>query len=138
MRKRIFINAPLSTLAEQQFNEEIAQIMTDLGFEFYLPQEAIPPANSTSATSIFEANLQAVKNCDIVLSILDKPGLGVIFELAYALAINKPVILFRSDKQDYLGKVIEGLWEKHDPKNKSRTLEQLKRILKTYKEKQKQ
>lgn len=134
MRKRVFINAPLSTLAEQRLNKEISEIVNEQGFECYFPQEVIPPGSNTSATRIVEANIQAVKNCDIVLSVLDKPGLGVIFELAYALALNKTIIVFRSDKQDYLGKVIEGLWERLEQKNKARTLEKLKEILKTYAE----
>ncbi|MCK4386420.1 MAG: nucleoside 2-deoxyribosyltransferase [candidate division Zixibacteria bacterium] len=132
MRKKIFVNAPLSTLAEQQLNKEITKIVKELGFEIYLPQEVIPPGTNASAKRVFEANLQAVKDGDIVLSVLDKPGLGVIFELAYALALKKSVILFRSDKQDYLGKIIEGLWGSFEEKNKAQTLEKLKKILKTY------
>lgn len=129
MRKKIFINASLSTIAEQRFNNELVEIANELGFDVYFPQEVIPPQNNASATRIFEANLQAIKDCDIVLSVLDKPGLGVIFELSYALAINKTIMVFRSDRQDYLGKVIEGLWEKLQQKYKAQTLDELKDVL---------
>lgn len=129
MPKRIFFNAPLSSLAEQRLNSEIAQMVRDLGFEIYLPQIEIPPTGNTSATRVFESNIQAVRHSDIILSVLDKPGLGVAFELGYAIAINKIIIAFRSDEQDYLGKVLEGLWKSLEARYKAQTLEELKEIL---------
>jgi nucleoside 2-deoxyribosyltransferase len=138
MRKKIFINAPLSTMAEQELNKKIVDIVKKLEFEFYFPQEVIPPGTNTAAVRIFEANVQAVKNCDIVLSVLDKPGLGVVFEIAYALAMNKTIILFRSDMQNYLGKVMEGLWQSFDSRKKAQTIEELRQILKAFAKEYKQ
>lgn len=138
MRKTIFINASLSTLSEQWLNKEFSEIIKELGFEVYLPQEVIPPGTNAAAVRIFEANVQAVKNCDILLSVLDKPGLGVVFEIAYALALNKTIILFRSDMQNYLGKVIEGLWQSFDSQKKAQTIEELKLILRVLEKEDKQ
>lgn len=127
---RVFINASLSSLAERQLNKEITKILDNLGVDYYLPQEAIPPAENVDSTAVLEANLRAIKGCDVVLSILDKPGLGVIFELGQALAMKKPVVLFRSDMQDYMGKIMEGVWEVE--RDKARSLEELKTILRRY------
>lgn len=126
------MNSSLSSLAEQLLNSKIANILIDLGYSVYLPQEIIPPNKNSSSIDIFNANLIAIKNCDIVLSILDKPGLGVAFELGFAISINKPTILFRSDVQDYLGKIMEGLWELTDINFKASSLEELRLVMKKF------
>lgn len=110
-------------------NKKIAKIIRDLGLIIYLPQEVIPPGTNASPKQIFEANLVAVKDSDIIVSVLDKPGLGVSFELAYALALNKTIVAFRSDKQEYLGKILEGLWESLNEKHKASSLKELKYAL---------
>lgn len=127
---RIFINASLSSLAERRLNKEITKILDDLGIEYYLPQDAIQPGQGVDAAAVLEANLRAIEQCNVVLSVLDKPGLGVVFELGQALAMKKCVILFRSDMQDYLGKIMEGVWAGQS--NKARSLEELKAILQRY------
>lgn len=126
---RVFLNAPLSTLAEQRLNDVISSLVVDLGFTCYSPQEKIPPGSSLAPAVIFEENRRAVDESDIILCVLDKPGLGVVFELGYALAQGKTIVAFRSDQQDYLGKVLEGLWERLDTDRKATTLDRLREIL---------
>ena len=127
--KKVFLNAGLSSLAEQEFNKSLVKMLRKYNFEVYSPQEVLPPGIQVSATEIYNANLSAIAGSDIILCVLDKPGLGVIFELAQALAMKKKVIIFRSDIQDYLGKIIEGLWESIDNKYKAQNLQQLNDIL---------
>jgi nucleoside 2-deoxyribosyltransferase len=129
MKRKVFLNAPLSSLAEQKLNEEIDRIVTAHGFSCYIPQEILPPGTGISSSEILRNNIDALNECDITLSLLDKPGLGVIFELAYAYAKNKEIILFRTDKQDYLGKIIEGFWENMPEERRARSLAELEEIL---------
>lgn len=127
--KKIFINAGLSSLAEQEFNKKIKKLCLDCGFELYLPQEALPPGKSISAQLIYKANMNAILASDIILSILDKPGIGVAYELGFAKAMDKEIIVFRSDTQDYLGKIIEGFWDSLPRNRKAKSLFELKKIL---------
>jgi len=127
--KNVFLNAGLSSLAEQMFNKEISHLLSKYGFMVYMPQEVLPPGISISAAEIYRANLKAIQDADLLISILDKPGLGVVYELGYALANSKKVIMFRSDVQDYLGKIIEGVWEITDSQYKARDLLELEKIL---------
>lgn len=131
LRKTVFINASLSSLAERAFNAEIEKVTKELGFQCYLPQAALPPEKDVRARNVFLENMEAIAECDILLSVLDKPGLGVVFELGYAKAMGKDIIAFRSDEQDYLGKVVEGLWEGLPDDCKARTLDELRFQLST-------
>lgn len=130
MKKKIFLNAAMSSLAEQKLNKEIKQLIINSGFDCYTPQEILPLGTEVSSSEILKSNIDALNECDTTLCVLDKPGLGVIFELAYAYAKNKEIILFRTDKQDYLGKIIEGFWEEGPEKRKARSLCELEDILK--------
>ena len=128
-KMKVFVNAPLSALGWQFLNDEIARILHDEGFDYYLPQEVFPPGTSISSVSIFHENLAALKDCDVVLSVLDRPGLGVAFELGVAFALGKIVILLRTDKQDYLGKIMEGLWQSTESELRAVDLEELRSVL---------
>lgn len=126
---RVFINASLSSLAEQRLNTEIAAIVEEAGLCVYLPQRELPLGAKASPGDILEANSIAVANCDVVLSVLDKPGLGVAFELGLAFALKKCIVLFRTDTQDYLGKVIEGLWASQTEARRASTIEELRSLI---------
>src|SRR5688572_24296259 len=93
-RPRIFINASLSSLAEQRLNAEIASMIESLNAETYLPQRELPIDMLASAEEILIANMRAVQEADLIVSVLDKPGLGVAFELGFAAAIGKRCVLF--------------------------------------------
>lgn len=129
MKKCIFLNAALWPAAHREFNKRLRRIIEDHGFEVYLPQNAFLPSHSPSAEEILKANVRAVENCDIILSVLDCPGLGVAFEIGYAMAKNKKMIAFRTDLRTYLGKIIEGFWDSLDSKSKARTLNELSAAL---------
>lgn len=129
MKKRIFLNAALWPAAHREFNNQLRRIIEDHGFEVYLPQNAFPRDRTPSAEKILKANARAVENCDIIFSVLDCPGLGVAFEIGYAMAKNKTMIAFRTDMRTYLGKIIEGFWDSLDSKSKARTLTELSAVL---------
>jgi len=129
-KRRIFLNASLSSQAEQLFNKRLKRVLTKEGFECLLPQEVLKPGKNVDSVQILKNNMRLIESCDIVLSVLDKPGEGVIFELGVAFALNKPIIILRSDEQDYLGKIIEGLCSTIPKERKAANLEELRSILK--------
>ena len=113
----------------QKFNAELVEIIRAEGFEVYLPQEEMPPGLDIPSSEILKGNLKAIEKCDIVLSVLDHAGLGVALELGYAIANGKVILAFRSDLQDYLGKVLEGFWDNIEENAKARNFDELKDIL---------
>lgn len=122
---RVFFNAPLSSLAERLFNEELKRVLEKEGFECVVPQEILPPGPNTDPIKILRNNQCLIESSDIVLSVLDKPGEGVIFELGIAFALGKPLVIFRSDEQEYLGKVVEGIYNLIPDDRKTGNLKEL-------------
>jgi nucleoside 2-deoxyribosyltransferase len=129
---KVFLNSSLSHLASQMFNQKIKELLQEEGFTCILPQDILPPVSSTKPKDVFQQNVELIRQSDLVLSILDAPGEGVIFELGVAYSSNKPIIAFRSDKQGYLGKVIEGFWLLLPKYRKATTLKELRRSLKKF------
>lgn len=127
---RIFLNASLSSQAERLFNRRLKRILTQEGFECLLPQEILRPGKNVDSVQILKNNVRFIKSCDILLAVLDKPGEGVIFELGVAFALNKPIIVFRSEEQDYLGQIIEGLYKTIPKDRKATNVKELRSVLK--------
>ena len=130
---RVFLNAPLSHIAAQLLNDQIKVVLEEEGFECIFPQEILPAGPEASPVKVFTQNERFIKECDIVLSVLDAPGEGVFFELGFAYALGTPIIAFRSDKTKDLGKVIEGLWQMTPDSRKATTLDELRRVVRSLK-----
>lgn len=127
---RVFLNASLSSFAAQNLNIKIKKILEEEGFSCILPQEILPPGTKVDPSEILRQNVEFVKKSDIVLSVLDAPGEGVIFELGFAHALGKTIVAFRSNEASYLGKVIEGLWSALPESKKAVTIDELRIKLK--------
>ena len=126
---RVFFNAPLSSLAERLFNEELKLVLEEEVFECVMPQEILPPGLNIDPVKILINNQHLIESSDVVLSVLDKPGEGVIFELGVAFALGKSIVIFRSDEQDYLGKIVEGIYSLIPSDRKTGDLQELGSII---------
>ncbi len=135
-KSRVFFNAPLSSLAERLFNDKLKVMLEEEGFKCIMPQEILPPGPNTDPVKILNSNQRLIESSDIVLSILDKPGEGVIFELGVAFALGKLIVIFRSDEQEYLGKIVEGIYQLIPNDRKTGNIKELgkivRRCLRTY------
>jgi nucleoside 2-deoxyribosyltransferase len=120
---QVFLNASLAGKGDRGRNAELVKHIRSRGFRcLYVPQEELPVGGKYTATQIKNANVEAIRKADVVVSVLDNPGLGVAFELSLALEIGKPVVLYRSSSQQDLGKMIEGVWEEFPPSRKAETI----------------
>ncbi|RLI50168.1 MAG: hypothetical protein DRP09_20155 [Candidatus Thorarchaeota archaeon] len=105
---RIYIASPLFSQMEKEFNLKINNLLQSLGFETYLPQldgglcsdlikNGMPKKDARKY--IFEKDLEAIKNCDIFLFILDGrvPDEGACVELGIAYTLGKVCVGFKTD-----------------------------------------
>ena len=99
---KIYLAAPLFSEAEREFNAKIAGILREKKYAVHLPQE-VGDDSSTRAEAetgrIFEYNLKALDECDIVVAVVDGADAdsGTAWEIGYAYAVKKRVILLRTD-----------------------------------------
>ena len=102
--KTIYLAAPLFSDAEREFNCKLRDQIVELGFSVFLPQE---DSNDTTEMRheekqnyIFEQNLEAIDNSDIIVAILDGGSdvdSGTAWELGYAFAKKKTVLALKTD-----------------------------------------
>jgi nucleoside 2-deoxyribosyltransferase len=93
---KIYLAGPLFTTAERNFNNELASLLRDKGYEVCLPQEFEQMAMTPK--QIFVRDVEGIDWADAVVANMDgsDPDSGACWECGYAYR-KKPVILFRTD-----------------------------------------
>ncbi len=99
---RIYLAAPLFSDAERTYNLSIARLLKENFFDVFLPQETSDDSetrNNEEQGRIFSNNLNALKNADILLAIIDGADAdsGTAWEMGYASSLGKKVIGLRTD-----------------------------------------
>lgn len=106
--KRVYIAGPLFNEMERSRNIEMKKLVESAGHSAFLPQEdgmlsyaEIADGKDTAAVRrrIFELDTEEIRNCDVVLCLLDGrvPDEGMCFELGMAYALGKTCIAYRTD-----------------------------------------
>jgi nucleoside 2-deoxyribosyltransferase len=93
---KIYLAGPLFSVAERNFNNELARLLRTKGHEVWLPQEF--EQRSMTASQIFSKDVEGIDWADVVVANMDgpDPDSGTSWECGYAYR-KKPVILFRTD-----------------------------------------
>lgn len=98
---KLYLAGPLFTLAEREFNRQLKNKLTRLGYDVFLPQEAetTKRANGESSLSVVQGDKDGVEWCDVLLAILDgaDPDSGTSVEVGIAIAKNKWTLGIRTD-----------------------------------------
>lgn len=140
---KIYIAGPLFNELELKRNQELRDVLSDLGFDTYLPQKdggisyniiSAGGDSQETRTIIFKKDTEEIQKCDIMLCLLDGrvPDEGMCVELGIGFALKKICIGYSTDKRsfDIYGPslIIEGCLTKivHN-------LEELKLVLSEYK-----
>lgn len=98
----IYFAAPLFSDAERMFNKTVAERLEELHYAVHLPQELDDDAAGRSENRellIYRENLEALKNADIVVAVIDGADAdsGTAWEMGYAAAQGKRVLALRTD-----------------------------------------
>ena len=98
---KIYLAGPLFTLAEQNFNAEVANFLRREGFDVWLPQEHEPRKKKGEglAAAILRMDVAAIDAADMVVACMDgpDPDSGTAWECGYAYAKGKPIVCYRTD-----------------------------------------
>ncbi len=99
---KIYLAAPLFTLAEKKFNSFIANILKKSFFKVYIPQESGDTSElftKEGHKKIFSQHVKALHECDLVIAIVDGSDAdsGTSWEMGYAFALGKRIISLRTD-----------------------------------------
>ncbi len=99
---RVYLAAPLFSAGERAFNKIIADRLSSLFYSVHLPQDLDDDASAREMereSAIYHKNLEALKNADIVVGIIDGADAdsGTAWEMGYASALGKRIIALRTD-----------------------------------------
>lgn len=99
MTTKAYIAGPLFDEGERWFIEKIESMVSELGFETFLPHRDNPPKVKDNVKEIFHNDKTAIDNCDVVVANLN--GLttddGTAWEIGYAFAKGKYIIGLHTD-----------------------------------------
>ncbi|RXE56791.1 nucleoside 2-deoxyribosyltransferase [Methanoculleus taiwanensis] len=101
-RHRIYLAGPLFTEAELAYNLVLYDLLTRHLFDVYLPQEVGDNSSCRDREehrAIFDRHVRALREADIVVAVCDGADAdsGTAWEMGYAYALGKPVIVLRTD-----------------------------------------
>lgn len=93
---RIYFSGPLFTTAERTWNAAVADALRTAGHDVFLPQEKEP---GNDGPWIFATDVGGIDWADGLVAIMDgpDPDSGTSWEVGYAYAARKPIVLVRTD-----------------------------------------
>lgn len=104
-RKNVYLAGPFFNISQRWLVDEARRYLTEFGLEVFSP---VHDVGSGPAEKVAPADIAAIDNCDLMLAILDGLDSGTLFEVGYARARNKPVIVFAQAVADEDLKMVTG------------------------------
>lgn len=94
---KIYLAGPLFTAAEREFNRDLSDWLESRGHIVWLPQEKEP--REKTAHAIFQMDVEGMDWSEVIVANMDgpDPDSGTCFECGYAFAMQKPIIVYRTD-----------------------------------------
>ena len=104
-RPQVYLAGPFFTLAQLWMITEARNALTDLGLRVFSPYHDV---GLGSADDVVQKDLQAIHDCDLTFAIGDGLDSGTVYEIGYARALNKPVVVYVENESTQDKKMMEG------------------------------
>jgi len=101
----VYLAGPFFDLAQVWMVQQARSNLSDLGLKVFSPYHDI---GLGSAEDVVTKDLEAIRNCDLVLAITDGLDAGVIYEIGYARALGKTVVVYSERHSGESLKMMEG------------------------------
>ena len=87
-QKRVYLAGPFRDIGQRATVNDARRILRDLGMTVFSPVHDI---GHGPAHRVVRQDLEALRECDVVVAILNSNSPGTVFEVGYAAALGKPV-----------------------------------------------
>lgn len=104
-RAKVYLAGPFFDLAQVWMVEQARLNLHEVGLEVFSPYHDI---GLGSAQDVALKDLEALDECDLVFAIADGADTGTVFEVGYAIAKGKPVIVFSQRESEESLKMMSG------------------------------
>ncbi|MGO1660120.1 MAG: PfkB family carbohydrate kinase [Marinobacter sp.] len=121
---RVYLAGPFFTLAQLWMIHEARKDLSDMGLSVFSPYHDV---GCGSADDVVEKDLQGIRDCDLIFAIGDGLDAGTIYEIGFARALGKPVVLYSENEStedkkmmagsacrisdDYVSAIYQAVWE---------------------------
>lgn len=104
-RPRVYLAGPFFSLAQLWLVNEARNDLRGMGLDVFSPYHDV---GQGSAFDVVELDLQGIQDCDLLFAIGDGLDAGTIYEVGYARALAKPVVLYSENESEEDKKMMEG------------------------------
>ncbi len=105
LRRRVYLAGPFFTLAQLWLVEQARKDLRDMGLEVFSPYHDV---GHGSAEDVVTLDLAGIEKADIVFAIADGMDSGTVYEIGYARAKDKPVIVYCENESTENKKMMQG------------------------------
>lgn len=102
---QVYLAGPFFSLAQLWMINEARNDLSALGLKVFSPYHDV---GLGSADDVVQKDLDAIQDCDLLFAIGDGLDSGTIYEIGYARAIDKPVVLYAENESAQDKKMMEG------------------------------
>jgi nucleoside 2-deoxyribosyltransferase len=104
-RPLVYLAGPFFTLAQLWLIEQARSCLRSMGVEVFSPFHDV---GHGPAEAVVDKDLVGIRDCDVMLAVGDDLDSGTIYEVGYARALDKPVIVYAENESDENLKMMEG------------------------------
>lgn len=101
----IYLAGPFFTLAQLWMIDEAKKNLKEMGFKVFSPYHDV---GKGSAADVVHQDISAIVECDMMLAIGDGLDSGTMYEIGYARAKDKPVVMYSENETSDNRKMMEG------------------------------
>lgn len=104
-RATVYLAGPFFKLSELWIIEEAREQLFAMGLDVISPFHDIGPG---PAETVVPADIKAITECDLIYAIADGLDSGTVYEIGYARALGKPVVVYAENESSEDLKMMEG------------------------------
>lgn len=101
----VYLAGPFFTLAQLWLIEQARENLIDMGLKVFSPYHDV---GLGTADDVVQKDLDGINECDLMFAVGDGLDSGTIYEIGYACALNKPVIIYAENESEENMKMMEG------------------------------
>ena len=104
-KPQVYLAGPFFDTAQVWFIEEARTNLREMGFKVFSPFHDI---GMGAAVDVVKLDIDGIKNSDILFAVVDGLDAGTIYEVGYARALDKPVVILCERESEESMKMAEG------------------------------
>lgn len=104
-RREVYLAGPFFDLAQLWLIEEARHALSEMGLQVFSPYHDV---GLGSADDVVGKDLAGIRNAHIVFAVADGLDAGTLYEIGYARALGKPVIVYSEQRGGENMKMMEG------------------------------